>query len=461
MLGIKSRFIIVAVMMLAVSTASTLVAQSARPSLDEVTAIATQAYIYGYPMVDGYKVLHDYSLDPKSPEFKVPVNQLGHIRGVSTPNNKAVIAPNVDTPYTWTWMDLRAEPVVLSLPKFEKERYVSISLFDLYTYIIGYVTPRLHGNTGGDFLVAGPNWKGKVPKGIRGVFRSPTELALALHRTQLLGADDIGNVNQLQDRYRITPLSKYARTASPPSAPPFEPIAGINLRTNPFDPQFFAIMNWMLRYSPVLPEDKKVRERFARIGICGGCDYAPDDVSKAAIVRGMQMGMASMGERAKSVRSSAEIFGSRDYLKDDYLIRAVGAMLGIYGNAAEEYLGVGWPADSEGRTFDGNFKYRVKFVKDGLPPVAAFWSATVYGADRLLYANEIDRYVVNSSMVPRLTRDADGGITLYIQHDNPGEEKSANWIPVPKGPFTLTLRTYLPREGIRAGKWVAPPVIRD
>lgn len=433
---------------------------SASERRDVVIESARQAYIYGYPMVDSYKVLHDYSLDSKSTEYLAPLNAPGHIRTVSTPENTAVIAPNVDTPYTWTWFDLRAEPVVITIPAFESERYVSLQLFDTYSYIIDYVTPRTNGYSGGSFLLAGPGWQGKVPEGITRSIDSPSALALGLMRTQILDKDGLAGVHRIQDGFRVESLSTFLGKPHPEPAPALAPIPTLNLRERPFDPQFFRIMNWMLAYSPVLPEDLAVRSRFAEIGICSECRFEPDNQTLAWIEEGMHKGMADMAERAKRVRSSAELFGSRDFLKQDYLVRAVGAMLGIYGNAAEEYLGVGFPADSEGRAFDGNHRYTVKFGNGGFPPVGAFWSITAYDQQRLLYANPLNRYVINSAMVPNLRKDADGGYTLYIQHDSPGKDRESNWLPVPNSPFTLTFRTYLPGQAVRDGTWRAPPVIR-
>jgi hypothetical protein len=145
-------------------------------------------------------------------------------------------------------------------------------------------------------------------------------------------------------------------------------------------------------------------------------------------------------------------------LGNDYLSRACGALLGIFGNAQEEYLGVGYQTDAEGEPFNGHKRYEIRFEADDMPPVNAFWSLTVYTADKFLYANEIDRYVVNSPMVPALTKDAGGSFTLYVQHGRPSEDAMPNWLPVPAGEFGLAFRCYQPRQAILDGTWVAPPV---
>lgn len=420
--------------------------------------IARLAYLWGYPIVDMYAILRGQALDRGSREFKAPLNGIGHARNVASPDYRVVIAPNVDTPYSHAWLDLRIEPVVLTVPAFERSRYLSLQLFDLYTYIIDYVTPRTNGQIGGNFLVAGPGWNGSVPPGIRKVFRSPTSLALGMFRTQLLAEDDLGRVRELQDGIGVRTLSQYLGRESPaPLALP-APIPALNLREKPTDLAFFDVLNWMLEFMPPLDGEEGLRQKFASFGIAAGRGFRPAPAIRSAVSEGMAMALGEMGARARRVRSSAELFGSREYLNDDYLTRAVGAMLGILGNSAEEFLGVGWQTDVHGRPFDGSRRYKIRFAPGLLPPVDAFWSITVYTRERLLYANPLNRYVINSPMLPALRRDADGGITLHVQHDSPGADRESNWLPCPPTPFGLTFRTYLPQEPIRSGRWTAPPV---
>src|SRR5512139_1380769 len=181
----------------------------------QIVDIAEQAFIYGYPMVDLYNILFKYVADTSSPEYKAPFNTIFNTRQVATPEDKAIVAPNCDTPYSYAWLDLRAEPMVLTIPRFETKRYVSLMLNDLYTYILGYVTPRTNGNDGGDFLIAGPDWSGSAPHGIKRVFHSPTQIALAFFRTQLFNSDDLRSVWAIQDQFRVQPLSQYLHAPAP------------------------------------------------------------------------------------------------------------------------------------------------------------------------------------------------------------------------------------------------------
>lgn len=427
---------------------------------DEIARIAEEAYIYGFPTADAYNTLYAQALDPASPLFKAPLNQVGHSRTVGTPEDRAIVAPNVDTPYSYAWLDLRAEPVVLTIPPFDAGRYVGLELFDLYTYIAGYVTPRTNGNAGGNFMVIGPRWCGETPTGIKAVFRSTTDIAYCLFRTQLFDPADLPNVHAIQDGYKVQTLAQYWKLPAP-ALPPITTVRPIDVRKETGSLRFFTILNAMLQYMPVLDDEIELRERFAQIGIVPGAPFAPtDEETGAAVAQGMAAGLQRMYRRAPTVRSSAELFGSREYLGHDYEIRAVGALLGIFGNAAEEYLGVGYQRDADGETFNGEHRYRIKFDADQLPPVDAFWSLTVYTADKFLYANPIDRYVINSPLVPSLQKDADGGFTLHLQHESPGAAQEANWLPTPEGDFGLTFRCYQPGPAIRDGSWQAPPVVK-
>lgn len=436
-------------------------ASAADLAREDIVGIARDAFIWGYPAVDNYNVLYDFALAPQSPAFRAPVNQLSHARQVAGPQDRSIVAPNVDTPYSYAWLDLRAEPVVLTLPAFEKNRYVSLQLIDAYTYIIGYVSPRTNGNGGGRFLVTGPDWNGAVPDGITGVFRSPTDFVLAHYRTQLLGADDLARLHGLQDEFGVETLSAYLGKNRAETAPELQPITPLDIRKQPTSMQFFRVLNWVMQYMPPLDEEKELRQRFASIEIGPGLAFDPDPQTEALIAEGMREGLQRMVERAGQVKSSAELFGSRDFLKQDYLTRAVAAMIGIYGNAAEEFLGVGYHGDSKGELFDGRHRYTITFPKGGFPEVGAFWSITTYTSERFLYPNSLNRYSLNSGMVPGFAVNADGSITLHVQHDSPGSEWESNWLPVPAGPFLLTFRTYLPGPPIRDGSWQAPPVIRQ
>jgi hypothetical protein len=185
----------------------------------EARAIAKEAYIYGFPLVDSYRVQHAYFVDRESPEFKAPWNQIRNIPRVFTPEDKAVQTPNSDTPYSMLGMDLRAEPIVLTVPPIEKGRYFSVQLIDAYTFNFDYIGSRATGNDGGSFLVAGPGWQGEMPEGVGKVIRSETKLVLAAYRTQLFNPGDLDNVKKVQAGFKAQPLSTFLGQPAPTAAP--------------------------------------------------------------------------------------------------------------------------------------------------------------------------------------------------------------------------------------------------
>jgi hypothetical protein len=179
------------VLALALVFASTAAADTANITPDEARAIAKEAYVYGFPLVDNYRVEYSYFEDRQDPDFKAPWNQIANISRVFTPADTAVQTPNSDTPYSWLGLDLRAEPIVLTLPPIEKKRYYSVQLTDAYTFNFAYLGSRTTGNGEGSYLIAGPSWKGQKPKGVQKVIRSETELIIVVYRTQLFSPSDI------------------------------------------------------------------------------------------------------------------------------------------------------------------------------------------------------------------------------------------------------------------------------
>lgn len=236
-------------------------------SPDDARAIAKEAYIYGFPMVDYYRIMSAYFVDANDRQYKGPPNGLYSEANVYTPADTAVQTPNSDTPYSFTWLDLRAEPIVLTVPKIEADRYFSVQLVDAYTYNFDYLGTRATGNDGGSFLIAGPGWTGETPDGITKVIRAETDFVLAIYRTQLFGPDDIDNVRAIQAKYELAPLSTFAGTPAPAAAPPVDfptPLSAADERTSL---ELFNLLSFILQYVPVLPEEKDLRDRFAQIGI--------------------------------------------------------------------------------------------------------------------------------------------------------------------------------------------------
>jgi hypothetical protein len=433
----------------------------------EARAIAKEAYIYGFPLVDNYRVEYAYFVDRTSPEFKAPWNHITNIPRVFTPADTAVQTPNSDTPYSWLGLDLRAEPIVLTLPPIEKERYFSVQLTDAYTFNFDYLGTRTTGNQGGSYAIAGPNWKGETPKGIKKVLRSETELIIVVYRTQLFNPGDIENVKKIQAGYKVEPLSAFLGTAAPKAAPAIDFIKPLTPETQKTSLEFFNILNFVLQFCPTDPSETELMARFAMIGVGAGKTFDPGKLSpemKAAIEQGRDDAWVAFAEGVKQLDdgtlTSGDLFGTRQAMKNNYLYRWLGT-IGIYGNSRQEALYPIYRIDAEGQKLSGANRYSIRFAPGQLPPVNAFWSLTMYELPAsLLVANPLNRYLINSPMLPQLKKDADGGVTLLIQNESPGTAEEANWLPAPKGPFAMYMRLYWPKEEATDGKWKAPPLKR-
>src|SRR5437773_7440344 len=226
--------------------ALTFTTHAADISRTEARAIVKEAYIYGFPLVDNYRIQYGYFVDRQNPEFKAPWNQIKNIPRVYTPADTAIQTPNSDTPYSFIGMDLRAEPMVLTVPEIDKERYFSIQLIDAYTFNFDYIGSRTTGNDGGSYLIAGPNWKSETLKGVKKVFRSETEFVFAVYSTQLFNPGDLDNVKKVQAGYKAQTLSAFLGTAAPKAAPAIDFIKPLTPAEEKTSPQFFNILNFVL-----------------------------------------------------------------------------------------------------------------------------------------------------------------------------------------------------------------------
>jgi hypothetical protein len=426
----------------------------AAPSIAETKAIAEEGFIYGLPIVMNYAVMYEYAVDRNSGQFKAPFNEINNEARVFTYKDTAVITPNSDTPYSILFMDLRAEPIVLSVPAVEKSRYFSVMLCDGNTFNYGYIGSRATGNEAGDYLVVGPDWKGETPAGIKKVFRSSTQFSAAAYRTQLFNPADMPNVVKIQAGYKVRPLSTYLKQPAPPAAPAvdFPKIDKEMVKTN-----FFEYLDFALQFAPPGPEEKEIRAKLARIGVGAGKSFDFKDLSlehKAEVVLGMKDGEAKVdeyladGQKIINGWKVGSLFGDRAFYQGNWLKRAAGAKGGIYGNDAAEAMYPMTKTLANGEVLDGSkHDYTLTFAKDQFPPVNAFWSVTMYdGKSQLLIENPINRYLINSPMLPRMKKNPDGSLTMYIQKDSPGKARESNWLPAPNDTIYLVMRLYWPKD---------------
>ena len=436
---------------------------------EQARAIAKEAYIYGFPMVDSYRIQYSYFINSASPEYKGPWNEVHSTARLFTPADTTIQTPNSDTPYSMLGADLRAEPLVLLVPPIDKDRYYSLQFIDGYTYNFAYVGSRTTGNDGGAYLLAGPGWTGKKPEGIKDVITSDTDFALVVYRTQLLGPDDLENVKKIQAGYQAMPLSTFLKKPAPAAAAAVEWPTPLTPDDEKTSLKFFDLLDVQLKYAPTLASEKDIRARFASIGLTGDGTFSSEKLSpemQQAFKDGMADAWAEFATFKKDKIDTGEVksgqlFGTKEELGGNYLYRMAGAVIGIYANSNAEAMYPVLSVDADGKPLSGENKYTLTFPAGGLPPVNAFWSVTMYKMpESLLVDNPINRYVINSPMLPNLTRNPDGSLTLYIQNSPPASDKQPNWLPAPPGPFTIFLRLYWPQDEATSGTWQAPKLVK-
>jgi len=447
---------------------STSIALTIRPSWgntaitpDEAKAIAREAWAYAYAPLQGYQTMYNQTQNKAFGGYVGGFNQFRHYARSATPADTDIVTPNNDTPYSWAWLDLRAEPMVLSLPAVPAPRYYVNQWFDLYTHNFAYTGVRSTGREAGNYLFVGPRWKGTVPAGITKVFVAETEFVGTLTRTQLSGPDDVAALQAVQAGYKLTPLSQFTGTAAPAAAPAIDWPVWDAAKAEGIE--FISYLNALLPFMPIQASEQEMFARFARIGIGAGRNFNANTLSpeiRAAIEAGSAEAAKTLREGAVQQKDSRAMFGTRQELADGYITkRNYGAMLGIYGNTKEEAVYGSQQTDSDGKVLDGNRRWVLRFAPGQLPPVTEFWSITMYNLpQRFLVDNPLNRYSIGDRTAG-LVKGADGSLEIYIQAESPGPGKEANWLPAPKGPFFFVGRFYGPKAEALDGRWNLPALI--
>ena len=438
-----------------------------RVSPEEARQIAEEAYIYAYPMLDNYKTMYMLSIWEDSPAYEAPLNTLHNITTLSGPESTTVVRPNNDTYYTQAILDLRREPMVISVPAIGDKRYYSFQLIDMYTHNFDYIGTRKTGFDEGSYLIAGPDWVGEKPEGIDKVIQTETNLIIALGRTQVYGPDDAEQAQALMANYSLHALSSFLGTEAPaaPEALSFPPFSPEKVKTV----EFISYLNFLLTTVSPHPAESELFQRFSRIGIGPGKPFDAENLDpevKEAMEAGIASAMekieaeiANLGEQKNGWMLVAGAFGNRDFMQGKYLTRAAAAMFGIYGNDLAEAYYPETTLDADNEALDGSkHNYLLHFDRDKLPPVNAFWSLTMYKLpEQLLIENEINRYKIGSG-TEGLKYNEDGSLDIYIQKANPGDELKSNWLPAHDGKFSLQARMYWPEKEALNPLYVPPSV---
>jgi hypothetical protein len=430
--------------------------------------LSCEAYIYGYPLVlmDATRQAVTNVAAPE--ETAAPMNQLSNMRSFPDETMTKVVSPNADTLYTFAFLDLSKEPMVLSVPEMGK-RYYLMQMLDAWTNVFACPGTRTTGSGKADFVIVGPGKTGSLPDGAK-VLKSPTSLVWIIGRTQTNGKEDYAAVNAIQDRYKLTPLSMWGKPYTPPASsavdknvdmttPPVERVAKMDAGT------FFARLNALMKDNPPAPADDSAVKRFAAIGVAPGKAFdlkALDPRLAGAIEEGFRAGQAKVLAEAKDKRGKDlngwEYMDNLGQYGTDYLWRSVVALLGLGANLREDALYPRATRDSSGQPLTGANNYEIKFAKGQLPPVGAFWSITLYNSRQFFAKNPINRFAIGDR--DKLTFGEDGSLTIYVQNESPGKARESNWLPAPKDSFNLLMRLYWPKKEILDGTWKPPAVER-
>ncbi len=429
---------------------------SAAPSAKETRQIAKEAYIFTYPLVMNYRTMYMQAIKGDG-EF----GKWLHL-AVASPADTDIVTPNNDTPYSYAWLDLRAEPWVLTMPKIEKDRFYTSQWDDLWGYVLDNGGSVNDGNDGGSYLLVSPSWNGEVPKGITRVIRGESNFLGSLTRTQILGGkEDMKRVKEIQQGYKLQPLSTFNGTKAPKSASVIDWPKWTEGDETTI--KYFDYVNFMLAFTTPNADDKAMYEKMASIGLKMGATL---DTVKAnpellkAFNDGIADARAEYKSRSEKPYDPADFFNNRKHMGTDYINRAMGVYLGIFGNTTDQSVYLTKASDANGAVMDGSKQdYTVTFEAGKFPPVKYFWSFTMYKLpQRWLVANPIDRYSIGNS-TEGLKKNKDGSLTIYISKKSPGKDKESNWLPSPNEPFWIVLRTYGPSEEILNKSWKQPDYV--
>jgi hypothetical protein len=427
----------------------------------DLDQVAAEAWLFGYPLV-----LMDVTRRVTSGHGP-PVNTFDHMRSFPDYTFTDVASPNADTLYSLAWLDLRAEPIVLSIPDLGG-RFHTFPMASGWTDVFFSPGSRTTGEGGADYAIVGPGWTGTLPADVTRV-DAPTNMVYVAGRTGTAGTRDFLAVHELQDMYLLTPVSRFE-----PDAPFPEPVeawpstkdfsAPVDQVARMDGPTFFGRLARLLADNPARDSDGPAMAGLAQLGITPSTEDKPatssDPAVAAAIAAGPSAGQALLrqaGERAEKVNGWVIRRGLGEY-GTDYARRAQTALVSLGANLDADSVAPRATVDEQGRPLNGHHRYRMHFAPGELPPVRGFWSLTVYNDKQFFVDNPIDRYAIGDR--DDIAPGPDGSVDILIQHDEPGPNLESNWLPAPTGSFNVTLRAYWPEQSILNGSWTPPPLTR-
>ena len=470
-IGFRSRVLALALLLVALGRPQASAQQGAAPpGADEAAKIATDAYVYGYPLVTMEYTRRVLTNVREAEGLKAPMGQLAKSRTYPSAAFHDVTAPNADTLYTNGWIDVSKEPYVLSIPDAHG-RYYLFPMLDAWTTVFEVPGKRTTGTGPQTYAITGPNWSGTLPPGVTD-YKSPTALVWILGRIYCTGTpSDYAAVHKMQDEIKLLPLSSYGKPYRPPAGtvdPNIDVKTAVRDQVNGLDVvAYFNLMARLMKDNAPTAEDAPIVATMAKIGIIPGQPFdmsklSPDTqqalkaVPKAAFekIMGSFKGTGKF-ENGWIFTTKTGVYGT------DYLVRAVITAVGLGANRPQDAVYPTSEVDADGKPYSGSNKYVMHFDKGQLPPANGFWSLTMYNAAYFFVANPLNRYTLSARN--KLKHNTDGSVDLYLQNENPGKNKEPNWLPAPEGKFILMLRLYWPRQtppSLLDGTWTIPGVKR-
>ena len=431
--------------------------------------LATDAYIFGYPLVTMEMTRRVMTNVAKPEGTRAPMGQLIKLRQYPNASFRDVTAPNADTLYTTAFFDVGEEPWVISVPDM-KDRYFLLPMLDGWTNVFQVPGKRTTGTGAQTFAVTGPGWSGSLPEGMK-EYKSPTNIVWLLGRIYCTGTpEDYAAVHALQDEFKLVPLSAYDKAYTAPAG---HVDASIDMKTAVRDQvnrmsavEFFSLLAELMKKNPPSAADAPALAKFAKIGLVPGKDFDASKLRADFAERIPEIAFDRIMLQFKINKDVQDINGWGFTTKTglygtDYLMRALVTAIGLGANRPQDAVYPTSLKGQDGESYDGAHKYVMHFDKGHAPPVEGFWSLTMYDEQYFFVDNPLNRY----SISPRqdLKYNADGSLDLYLQKDSPGADKESNWLPAPAGKFYLMLRLYWPDESnpsIIDGTWTIPPVKR-
>lgn len=429
-------------------------------SSEQIKAIAKESYIALFPLVYNYGTMYAQAINTEAPEYIGGFGVYKHY-GLASPSNKDIPTPNNNTPYSWAWVDLRAEPWVLTMPPSDGNRYYVCQWDDMWAYVVDAPGSIKDGQEGGNYLLTTTNYNDELPHGIKRAIKGESQFMGTLTRTGVISQSDVAQMQTIQKGYKLQPLSAYLGTNAPKEASKIDwPIYDTEKLTTI---EFFKYANFMLAYTILNEADHEMLENAAKIGIEAGKSWSTETIdpeTKKAIEAGIKEGFDEINEQVAQTTDGTKLFNTRAVIGTDYLNRSTGVVIGQFGNYPSQAMYPAYQLDRDGNPLDGSkYNYTLTFSPGESPKSDYFWSFTMYDLPgRFLVDNPIDRYSIGSQ-TEGLKKEKDGSLIIYFQSESPGKSKESNWLPTPNAPFFTVLRIYGPKEDVINGTYQVPQMV--